>query len=80
MKPNGEKSYWRNTETIITFHHFITNGQTVLPMCAGGRETAKTFSLFLCGYPGSKAPLPHQGDKGEGQGKDGARLIKRLVV
>lgn len=56
---------------------FIISSQMVRQHCLcvlGGRETAKTFSLFPCGYQGSKAPPPHQGDKGKEQGKDGARL------
>lgn len=81
MKPNGEESYWRNAETIITFHHFITNGKTALPVCASGRKTAKTFSLFLYGYPRSKAQSPHQGDNGKGREKMGPGwLSERLAV
>lgn len=56
---------------------FIISSRMARQRCLcvlGGRETAKTFSLFPCGYQGSKAPPPHQGDKGKEQGKDGARL------
>lgn len=70
MKPDGKKSYQRNVVKVTSLHHFFLIDQTMLFMCARGRERAKSFLLLLYGYQESIAPPSHWGNK-ERSGKHG---------
>jgi len=59
MKPDGKKSYQRNVVKVTSLHHFFLIDQTMLFMCARGRERAKSFLLLLYGYQESIAPPSH---------------------